>query len=89
MKKEGGTWTPEHIFEFIRAPQKVIPGTAMTFAGISRASERADVVAYLNTLSDNPKPLKAEIQSAPKKAEQGAPKKAEGSSPKSEPAAKK
>jgi cytochrome c len=89
MKKEGGTWTPEHIFEFIRAPQKVIPGTAMTFAGISKASERADVVAYLNTLSDNPKPLKAEVQSAPKNAEQGAaPKKAEGA-PKNEPAAKK
>jgi cytochrome c len=89
MKKEGGAWTPEHIFEFIRAPQKVIPGTAMTFAGISKASERADVIAYLNTLSDNPKPLDTEIKSAPKKAEEGAPKKAEGGSPKSEPAAKK
>jgi hypothetical protein len=29
----------------------------MTFAGISRGSERADVIAYLNTLSDNPAPL--------------------------------
>jgi cytochrome c len=29
----------------------------MTFAGISRASERADLIAYLNSLADNPAPL--------------------------------
>jgi cytochrome c len=29
----------------------------MGFAGIRRPTERADVIAYLNTLSDNPKPL--------------------------------
>jgi cytochrome c len=67
MKKEGGNWTPEEIYEFIRSPKAMIPGTAMTFAGISRASERADVVAYLNTLSDNPQPLKAAAaEGAPK-----------------------
>jgi cytochrome c len=29
----------------------------MTFAGISRASERADLIVYLNGLADNPAPL--------------------------------
>jgi cytochrome c len=29
----------------------------MGFAGISKASERADILAYLNSLSDSPKPL--------------------------------
>lgn len=40
----------------------------MTFAGISRGSERADVIAYLNTLSDSPAPLPkaAEGTGAPK-----------------------
>jgi len=33
------------------------PGTAMGFAGIQKDSERADVIAYLRTLSDNPVPL--------------------------------
>jgi cytochrome c len=44
-----------------------VPGTNMTFAGIARGSERADILSYLNTLSDNPAPL-------PKAAEAGAPK---------------
>ena len=34
-----------------------IPGTAMGFAGIQKDSERADVIDYLHTLSDNPVPL--------------------------------
>ena len=40
----------------------------MTFAGISRGGERADVIAYLNSLSDNPAPLPkaAEATGAPK-----------------------
>jgi cytochrome c len=40
----------------------------MTFAGIPRGSERADIIAYLNTLSDNPAPLPkaAEAPAAPK-----------------------
>ena len=59
MKGKGGNWTPEDIYEFVRNPKGMIPGTAMTFTGISRATERADLLAYLNTLSDNPKPLKA------------------------------
>jgi cytochrome c len=35
----------------------MIPGTTMTFAGISRAGERADLITFLNTLSDKPLPL--------------------------------
>jgi cytochrome c len=40
----------------------------MSFAGISRGSERADILSYLNTLSDNPVPLPkaAEATGAPK-----------------------
>jgi cytochrome c len=83
MKAKGGNWTPEEIFEFIRSPQKMIPGTKMTFPGIPRASERADVIAYLNTLSDNPKPLKAEVaqdkgQQGGSGGQQGAPKDQQG-----------
>ena len=40
----------------------------MTFAGVPRATERADIIAYLNSLSDNPAPLPkaAEAAGAPK-----------------------
>ncbi len=55
--KEGFTWTFDHLNQFLTDPRKFIPGTKMTFAGIAKEQERADVVAYLRTLSDNPVPL--------------------------------
>lgn len=57
MKAKGGTWTFEDLNKFIASPKGFIPGTAMGFAGIQKDSERADVIAYLRTLSDNPAPL--------------------------------
>ena len=58
LKAKGGNWTVDES-EPIHQPtrRRMIPGTTMTFAGISRRSERADIIAYLNSLSDNPKPL--------------------------------
>ena len=38
-------------------PKAAVPGTAMGFAGVPRAHERAELIAYLNSLSDNPAPL--------------------------------
>ena len=43
--------------QFINSPKGFVPGTAMGFAGIQKDSERADVIDYLHTLSDNPQPL--------------------------------
>ena len=57
MKAKGGTWTIEDLNKFIANPKGFIPGTAMGFAGIPKDSERADVIAYLNSLSDHPQPL--------------------------------
>jgi cytochrome c len=57
MKGKGGTWTFEDLNKFIANPKGFIPGTAMGFAGIQKDSERADVIAYLNSLSDHPEPL--------------------------------
>jgi len=59
MKKKGGTWTYEALYEFLKAPQKVVPGTKMTFVGLPKPTDRANVIAYLRTLSDNPMPLPA------------------------------
>ena len=55
--KEGFTWTFEHLDDFLTNPRSYIQGTAMSFAGIKKPDERADVIAYLRTLSDNPVPL--------------------------------
>ena len=57
MKGKGGTWTFDDLNKFLANPKGFIPGTAMGFAGISKDSERADVIAYLATLADKPVPL--------------------------------
>jgi cytochrome c len=68
LKAKGGNWSFDELNHFIANPRTDIPGTAMTFPGIPRPSERADILAYLNTLSDNPAPLPkaAEAGGAPK-----------------------
>lgn len=57
LAKIGGTWTYQEISEFITAPSKFAPGTKMTFAGDKQAKDRANIIAYLRTQSDSPKPL--------------------------------
>ncbi|WP_291862112.1 c-type cytochrome [Bradyrhizobium sp.] len=57
LKAKGGTWTYDDLSKFIANPKGFIPGTAMSFAGIQKDSERADVIAYLRSLADSPAPL--------------------------------
>src|SRR6201993_3919311 len=57
MKGKGGDWTIDDLNQFITNPKGFVPGTAMGFAGIPKDSERADVIDYLNSLSDHPAPL--------------------------------
>src|SRR5262249_20013152 len=57
MKGKGGDWTIDDLNQFISNPKGLFPGTAMGFPGIPKDSERADVIAYLNSLSDHPAPL--------------------------------
>lgn len=57
MKAKGGKWTFEELNAFIANPKGYVPGTAMGFAGIQKDSERADVISYLRSLSDNPVPI--------------------------------
>jgi cytochrome c len=57
MKALGGTWNFDELNEFLTKPQAYLPGTKMTFPGLDSEQDRADVAAYLNTLSDSPKVL--------------------------------
>jgi cytochrome c len=65
MKKKGGNWTIDDLSEFLISPRTFVPGTKMTFVGLPKGSERADVIAYLNTLADNPAPLPKAAQNVP------------------------
>lgn len=53
FKGHGGSWTYEELNDYLYHPQKHIPGTKMAFAGIKKTRDRADLIAYLRTLSDS------------------------------------
>lgn len=55
--KAGETWTFDDLDKFLTDPKGFVSGTAMGFAGIKDAGDRADVIAYLRSLSDSPAPL--------------------------------
>jgi cytochrome c len=57
MQTTDDVWTFEKLSEFLTNPKAAVPGTAMAFAGLRRDQERADVIAFLRTLSDSPVPL--------------------------------
>jgi cytochrome c len=59
LQGKPGKWTFETLNEWIHKPMAWAPGTKMAFVGIDDAKERADVIAYLDTLSPNPVPLPA------------------------------
>lgn len=58
-KFKGQPWTFEALNEWLFKPSQYAPGTRMTFAGIPSAKDRANVIAYLRTLSPTPVPLPA------------------------------
>jgi cytochrome c len=43
-------WTPEILNRYLTNPREVVPGTTMAFTGIRNETERANVIAYLQTL---------------------------------------
>ena len=57
LKSVGGDWTYEKINQMITDPKSVAPGTKMTFPGESDPQKRADILAYLQTLSASPVPF--------------------------------
>ena len=50
-------WDYDALNKFILKPRDFLRGTKMSFAGIRKDKDRADLIAYLRSLSDNPKPL--------------------------------
>ncbi len=55
--KSGGKWTYEELDTYLTSPKSFAPGTKMTFAGLTKAEDRANVIAFLRSRSDTPPPL--------------------------------
>ncbi len=52
-----GTWDYEKLSHFLFKPREFAPGTKMSFAGVSRPQERADLIAYIRSMHDDPPAL--------------------------------
>lgn len=57
MQKMEGAWTYEDVNHMIFKPQAFVKGTKMAFAGMPKEQDRADLIAYLRTMNDNPPPM--------------------------------
>ncbi|MET3893685.1 cytochrome c [Bosea sp. OAE506] len=55
--KSSEKWEADQLDGFLKNPKAYLPGTIMAYAGVGRPDTRADMVAYLNSLADAPKPL--------------------------------
>lgn len=45
-----GTWTPDQLQAFLENPKAYAPGTKMSFKGLSKVTDRANLIAYLETI---------------------------------------
>jgi cytochrome c len=54
MSANHDPWTVDKLFVYLKQPQMMVPGTKMSFAGLSSTKDRTDLIAYLRTLSDTP-----------------------------------
>jgi cytochrome c len=57
MSSNHDPWTYAKLFQYLKQPQMMVPGTKMTFAGLPSDKDRTDLIGYLRTLSDKPAPL--------------------------------
>jgi cytochrome c len=59
MKAKGGEWSYDELFKFIKSPGAYIVGTKMSFAGLSKADDRINLIAFLRTNAASPAPIPA------------------------------
>lgn len=61
----GKNWDWDALSHWIQNPKKYIPGNKMSFAGIGKPEDRANLIAFLNSKSDSPLPMPAVPAEAP------------------------
>lgn len=64
LKEVGGTWDFAKMDAWLASPRKFANGTTMSFAGLSKPEDRANLIAWMNTQGSN-LPLPAVPAAAP------------------------
>jgi cytochrome c len=59
LHDEGRTWTLDDFNKFIASPQGYAKGTKMSFAGLPKSQDRADLILYVRSMADSPVALPA------------------------------
>jgi cytochrome c len=62
---EANVWDYDHLDAFLTNPKGTVAGTKMAYAGMKKPQDRADLIAYLRSLSDSPAPLPEAAAAAP------------------------
>ncbi len=80
MKAKGGNWSYDELFKFLKSPNGYINGTKMSFAGVTSAKDRINLIAFLRSNSSSPvaipapAPAAAAAPATPAKTDTGADK---------------
>ncbi len=59
LKAIGGDWTYEKLDDYIENPKRLAPKGSMSFVGLKKPQERAAVIKFLMSVTDNPPPIPA------------------------------
>ena len=62
LRESGVTWDYETLNQYLWKPAKAIPGNRMSFAGLSRDTDRAAIIAYLRSHADSSPALPNDIE---------------------------
>ena len=54
LKGLGGVWSVDDMNLWLKSPKKYAPGNSMAFVGLRKDKDRANLLAYLNSMSDSP-----------------------------------
>ena len=88
VKKKGGDWSIDDLNAWLTNPAAYIPGTKMGYPGEADSKKRAQIIAYLRTLSDKPVALPGTAEGA-QKADTDHPGEAKNMPPDAKPGAQK